>query len=305
VHDVALETIGGVRYIGFSTDEPDLERLSRLSVAYALFARESEALVPVEMPNPHVFDDDLLSIQRYTGKTNEHFTKLLVNLTAANASFGDRVTLLDPLAGRGTTLHQAALYGWDALGVEVDTKDFEAYRTFFITWLKNKRLPHKAKEDAVRVGNGPKQSRLTVEFAADRAAFDAGTGQRVAMINGDARDADRYFKNNSVDLIVADLPYGVRHGAATKQSTVRERSPLELVESCLHSWTTALRSRGAIGLAFNTHTCQRQSLVRLLDDAGLEVRDDGAYAHFAHRVDQSINRDLVVARRAVSTARDA
>ena len=38
-----------------------------------------------------------------------------------------RLTVFDPLCGRGTTLNQALMYGYDAAGLDVDGKDFEAY----------------------------------------------------------------------------------------------------------------------------------------------------------------------------------
>ena len=38
-------------------------------------------------------------------------------------------------------------------------------------------------------------------------------------------------------------------------------------------------------------------LIELLAGAGLQVRDEGAWREFAHRVDQAITRDLAVAVR--------
>ena len=47
----------------------------------ALFERDGDALRPVELPRRDRFDDDLLTILKYPGKTNELFTKLLLNVT--------------------------------------------------------------------------------------------------------------------------------------------------------------------------------------------------------------------------------
>ena len=41
--------------------------------------------------------------------------------------------MLDPLCGRGTTLNQALTYGYDAAGIDLDGKDFEAYSAFLQT----------------------------------------------------------------------------------------------------------------------------------------------------------------------------
>ncbi len=37
------------------------------------------------------FDDDLLTIQKYSGKTNEQFTKLLLNVTVLASSFAPQM----------------------------------------------------------------------------------------------------------------------------------------------------------------------------------------------------------------------
>ena len=58
--------------------------------------------------------------------------------------------MLDPLCGRGTTLNQALMYGYDGLGVETDGKDVDAYAAFLRTWLKRKRLKHTAEMVPVR-----------------------------------------------------------------------------------------------------------------------------------------------------------
>ena len=78
------------------------------------------------------FDDDLITIPKYAGKTNEQFTKLLLNVTLLCSASADRMLdrrlrVLDPLCGRGTTLNQALTYGYDVAGIDLDGKDFEAY----------------------------------------------------------------------------------------------------------------------------------------------------------------------------------
>lgn len=279
--DIATTSIAGRDYLTFTSDE-SVDAAARLSVAFALFERTADALRPVALPTVNRYDDDLVTIQRYTGKTNESFTKLLVNVTTSAMT---APTLFDPMAGRGTTLHQAVLYGWDAVGVEIDKKDCEAYRTFFTTWLKNKRLPHKAITD---------KTRLRVTFGPDRRSFDAG-GQSVEMINGDCRALGGLVKRNGVDVIVCDLPYGVRHGS--EGAATRQRSPLALVEESLDGWRSVLRPGGAVGLSFNTLTCPRDALSGVLERAGFDVHDEAPYLALAHRVDQSINRDVVVTRR--------
>ena len=50
----------------------------------------------------------------------------------------------------GTTLNQALMYGYDAAGIDLDRKDFDAYAAFLGTWLKRKRLKHQLDIHPVR-----------------------------------------------------------------------------------------------------------------------------------------------------------
>lgn len=52
---------------------------------------------------------------------------------------------------------------------------------------------------------------------------------------------------------------------------------------------------GALGLSWNTLGLAREDLAGHLADAGLVVQEGGAWERFAHRVDSSIRRDLIVA----------
>src|SRR5579872_1552662 len=80
--------------------------LSNLSSTFALFEVDGDgAFRPRAVTSLAFYDSDLLSIQRYAGKTNEQFTHLLVNVAlAASSAAAERaraglpVRLLDPLA---------------------------------------------------------------------------------------------------------------------------------------------------------------------------------------------------------------
>src|SRR3954465_501090 len=144
VTDVDAEAIGGVEYLTFDADllPRDVAYLSNMSAAYALFERAGDDLLrPVELTPLARYDSDLITIPKYAGKTNEQFTKLLLNLTllasaSARRMLDGHLVVGDFLAGRGTTLNQALMYGYDAVGVELDPKDVEAYKLFLQTWLK-------------------------------------------------------------------------------------------------------------------------------------------------------------------------
>src|SRR5690606_37286159 len=158
VHDIEERDVGGVPYVTFSADElteQDIRLLSNMSSLYALFQFEGDLLRPVALQPLDLFGSDLLTIQKYSGKTNEYFTKLLLNVTAmASDSPMDLVTgrprVFDPMCGRGTTLNQAMMYGLDAAGMDIDGKDFDSYAAFIKTWLRNNRVKHKAEIANVR-----------------------------------------------------------------------------------------------------------------------------------------------------------
>lgn len=292
LHDIDVTELGGVPYVTFS-GTPDAEVLavvSNLSVLYALYEREGDVLRPVAPARLDRWDDDLVTIQRYPGRTNEQLTRLVLNLAVAagpgaRGFAGERVRVLDPLCGRGTTLNVATLCGYDAAGIDLDRKDIDAYLHFFTTWLKDKRAKHTSK----RTGG-----RTTIAFAADRDAQKASEGQEVVAVADDTRKAVEHLGKSSVDVIVTDLPYGVQHGST---AGALRRSPADLLTAALPVWRSVLKPGGAIGLAWNTKVLPRDEVVGALDAAGLTVVSGGPFERFAHRVDQAIERDVVVARK--------
>jgi SAM-dependent methyltransferase len=306
VREIGDAEIGGVRYVTFDADElteHDARLLANLSSVYALFAVEGALLRPVPLHRLDRFDDDLITILKYAGKTNEQFTKLLLNVTLLSSAFAPemltrRFAVLDPLCGRGTTLNQALMYGFDACGCDIDRRDVEAYAVFIQRWLKDKRLKHQAVFAPVRRNRQVVARRLTVTLAATREEYKAGDVQRLDVVDAETTRLLEFFRPASADLVVADLPYGVQHasrsGAAAK---TRARGPLDLLAEAAPVWATALRPGGALGISWNTFVAGRQDAARALAAAGLRVRDDGAYLRFRHPVDQAIRRDILVARK--------
>ena len=290
---IVEERLGGVPYVLFeaSLTREDVAYLSNLSSAYALFEIVGDLLRPVELSPLAWFDDDLITIPKYAGKTNEQFTKLLLNLTLLASSRADRMldgslTVLDPLCGRGTTLNQALMYGYDAIGIERDGKDVDAYAAFLRTWLRRKHLKHQADLHPVR-----RDRRLVAR------RFEAALGgrQTVTMFHADTLDARQFLKARCADVIVADAPYGVAHGSHAGGGLSRD--PLALLRSAVPVWVELLRTGGAVGLSWNTHVAKRSDAARVLADHGLSIVDDPGYGDLEHRVDQAINRDVLVARR--------
>lgn len=297
-----VERIAGRDYLCLDGDDENrlAALVARSSAPYAMFAREDgdPRLRPVEMPEAGRYSDDLVTIPKYTGKTNEQFTTLLTNVTLAASAKPRLLTegrgrLLDPICGRGTTLSLALLRGFDAFGVDVDRGDVEAYSTFLRTWARNHRLPHTHSFAPVRRNKRTIAERLDLEIATDRAEQKAGASQHLSVVVADTTAVSEFLTPGSMDVVVGDLPYGVAHGSHRGHDLQRRAD--QLVESAMPTWAAMLRSGGALGLSFNTKTLRRELVEQACAAAGLRLADYGE--QFAHRVDASIVRDLVVAVR--------
>jgi len=293
--------IGGVPYVSVTGDltEADLRHLGNVSTALALFERvDADLLRPVGLERLDCLDDDLLTILKYQGKTNEVFTKLLLNVTAASSAAGrriltDRLRVLDPMCGRGTTLNQALMYGWHACGIDLDERDFDAYAAFLPRWLKDKRLKHTADTARLRREGRTVGRRFDARFATSKQAWADGDVVQAGLLLADTRETALLLKARSVDVVVTDAPYGVQHGS--RSGAGLRRRPLDLLAEALPGWVAVLRPGGAVGIAVNVRTCPRSDALALLAEAGLEPLDGPAYRGFEHRVDQAIVRDVVVA----------
>jgi SAM-dependent methyltransferase len=320
---VEAAEIGGVPYVSFEIDdlsERDARLLANLSSLYALFRVETdsagEALRPVPLHRLDRLDDDLITILKYPGKTNEQFTKLLLNVTLLSSAFAPemltrRFTVLDPLCGRGTTLNQALMYGFDAYGTDTDRRDVEAYAIFIQRWLKDKRLKHQADFTPVRRNHQTVARRLQASFAASKDDYKAGDVQHLDVVDVETSRLLEFFKPDSADLVVADLPYGVQHGSRAggqgRTGTGRDggrpggagptRNPLDLLAEAAPVWARALRPGGALGISWNTFVAKREDAAQAVAAAGLDVLDGAPYGDFRHRVDQAILRDILVARK--------
>jgi hypothetical protein len=294
---LAPATIAGVGYVTFSTDaltDRDLAFLANASAAYALYERRGDLLAPVELIRLDQFDDDLLTIQKYAGKTNEQFTKLLLNVTLlsrrdASTLLDGRLRVLDPLCGRGTTLNQVLTYGHDAAGIDLDGRDYEAYLGFLRTYLQRKKIKHKIEESPVRREHKVVARRMTVRIGDDRAA----SAQTLDVVNADTVRAGAFFRPASFDALVTDAPYGVQHGSTGPKGL--RRNPLDLLQEAAPVWAGLLRGGGALGMSWNVHVAGRDDAASVLEEAGLVVKEGGPYERLRHRVDQSILRDILIA----------
>ena len=303
VESARLESIGGVDYLVLEAAAelagPSLEAVANLSSLHALFGVEGELLRPITIAPRTVMDEDVTTIQRYSGKTNEAFTHLLVNVALAESGAfqrllaGERIALLDPACGRGTSLNRSVVYGMDAHGIEVDQRDVEAYTTFILTWLKDKRLKHQLEQAKLRKGRETPAHRITVTYGRGK---DRTSHRVVDIIHDDTRGARAHLRSRTMDVLVCDLPYGVQHGSQPDAGRW-DRGPAGLLRQALPVWADLLRPGGAMALAWNRHTLARAELASLVEGSGLELRTPADDDAFVHRVDRSILRDVLVAAR--------
>jgi hypothetical protein len=296
--------IGGVDYLVVDTAEAlgpsELDVLSNLSSLHAAFEqREDDLLAPLPLRRRAVLDGDIVTIQRYAGKTNEALTHLLVNLALAESGAfgrlvdGERLTLLDPACGRGTTLNRAALYGMDAIGIELDQRDVEAYTVFLLTWLKDKRLKHKLEQAKLRKGRDNPAHRITVTYGEGK---DRSTHRVIDVIHDDTTEARSHLKARCADLLACDLPYGVQHGSQQAGGSL-DRGPGGLLRAALPVWFDLLRPGAAMALSWNRKTLGRPKLAELVERVGFELRAPADDDSFVHRVDKAILRDVLIAAR--------
>jgi len=328
VTDVRPTSIAGVPYLEISLDGPPrAEVLGQLASVHALFCPEGALLRPVPLTRTERFDDDLLSIPKYPGKTNEQLTRVLLNITLASTAWAPdmasrRFSVLDPMAGRGTTLSWALSLGHDAAGVEIEGREVEAYSTFLRTYLRRKRVKHQIDLHPVRRGGKHVADLLEAQLSADKDAYRAGERQSLELYVADTMSTGDLFGRRRFEAIVTDAPYGVAHGSRSGgagaghgaghgagrgvghgagrgvgRGAGRDRSPAAILAAAIPGWASVLRTGGALGIAWNTHGLARQDLAQICADAGLAVCDDGPYLELAHRVDAGIHRDLLVARK--------
>lgn len=308
--DIKIIEIENIRYLSFEADnellEDDLLILSHLSFVFAIYILEKNAdkvlLVPVKKGEYQYLDDKIGSLLKYPGKTNELFTRMMINvaLLSSNFSYSDKIKLLDPVSGKGTTLFEGAVFGYDVYGIDIEPKSIHDATVFFKKYLEKERVKHtfvkrqilgKSKSEAISINE--------FVFSGSKEDFKAQENLKtLGLVCGNSHDAYKYFKKEMFNIIVGDLPYGIYHGNTTdKRKPSITRNPSELLNDCLPEWLMVLKKGGVVVVAWNSFVVSRFKLSKIFTNNGFEVLSSPIYDEFEHMVDKSIKRDILVAKK--------
>ena len=301
--NIRTAQIGGVTYILFDCDNEitpaAVQMLSRMSFVYAIFRYQLDSLVPVTISPNFYLAPELSTILKYTGKTNELFTRMMLNLVLLQINnLSESLNILDPLAGKGTTLYESLILGHNAYGVEVDSKPAHESAVYLKKYLETAKLKHTTHTEKISgVGDGRKFTSTRHQISVTRTKGESA--RQYEMLDGDTRYMPTFFRKNFFHAIVADLPYGVQHGSKAGSKGIKKtqggsitRNALGLVKESLPGWVRVLKPGGVIALAWNLFLISRAEMAELLMASGFKVVDFGEC--FAHRVDQAIDRDVIV-----------
>lgn len=256
--------------------------LARRSWLQAAFTPVGEALRPIEVNPDFELPEALVWGAKYRGKTNELVTQLALNVALAVSDVGPGVKpkVLDPMAGRGTTLLWAARYGLDARGIELDRRALDDLQRHVKRQCKLHRIKHTTSRGFVGARNKQGVGRF-VQY---------GLGSTtVKLVAGDSRDAPRLLAGERFTMVVTDLPYGVQHTGPGGT-----RNPVEVLAACADGWFASLRPGGALVMVFNALQPRRAALIEPFTAAGFVPHPFSA----AHRMSESILRDFAVFTRA-------
>ena len=298
--DAALErcTIAGQTALYFEAGEREREAMdlcAGLSSLYMVCSGSANGpLYPVRGRRPADIGEDISGILKYKGKTNEMFTRALINVarySGAFASSAERLALLDPVCGRGTTLLEGLNAGYEPWGIDINKKDAAEFETFIKSYFTHNRLKHSIEAGSLTCDGKPCRE-LRIAVAPTQAEWRDGEKRALRYITGDTLLADKLLPKRLFPLIAGDLPYGVQHAPGGGA-----RSLVQFAEKAIPVWARLLAPGGAMALSFNTYTLKRSALLDIMRGCGLGVCEGGAYDSMEHWVEQAVNRDVVVAVR--------
>lgn len=291
VDGVTPVRLGNHDYLKFQLDTIEdastLQTLATLAMTDAYFhyydridSVDGPFLKPLDVPVEYFLPESLVATRRYRGKTNEVFTQFMCNVARYSSAYQktpwNKMTLLDPLAGGGTTLFVGLMLGADVAGVEQDKVVVDGTIAFLKQYMKEARIATNFRVDPLK--NVGKRWFITLDKSV-----------RCVVGRGDTSDVQHFVNGlKRPQVIVTDLPYGIQHRAAWQAMLV----------TALPAWAEVLADGGALAFSWNATGFSRADMIDLVQEVSdFKVLNDAPYNQLAHRVDRVIKqRDVIVAR---------
>ncbi len=288
--DCTLVDLTGIAYVKsrFTNDlnTKELEELGRFAMTSAHFesfdaldGMVGPFLRPFATGFRPCFPPEFVSARRYRGKTNELLTQFMCNLARASSGYASvpwtDLRVFDPLAGGGTTLFTALLFGAEAAGVEQDAQAVSTTAGYIRQFCQEQRIRYVEKPERLRK-------------LGKRWTFTLGDNlpRRCILAQGDTAQSVELLAGFKPHLIVTDLPYGIQHKGQIAH----------LLSTALPVWLSVLPKNGAIVISWDATRFPREEMIDAVDGASNgTVLNDGAYARLAHRVDRVIKRRDILA----------
>lgn len=280
---VSSSRCGPLQFLEVELPLTEAKTLMRLSCAQGLFVEGPRGqLTPLAEEGGFALPEALVWGNKYRGKTHELVTQLAINLALAYGEAGPKTApaLLDPMAGRGTTLMWASRYGLEAYGIELERDALEHFQRDVKRQTKLHKVKHKEHKGVI----GPRKSPTGRFFELSWAE----TNTSARLIIGDSLKAEALTAGKRFSYLVCDLPYGVQFSGYGGQ-----RSPLKALEERAQAWADRLLPGGVMVLIFNALQPKRAELIERFEGVGLSALPFEA----PHRMSESILRDLLVLKK--------
>lgn len=295
-----IEQIGGTDFFIFDSPELSQEELSflaPLSCTYLWARREGAALLPLTRPGEKYLPGEMAEVLKYKGKINAAFTMLMLNLARAESAFAREkrpLTVLDPMCGKGTTLYCALEQGMNAVGIDRDRKDLKEAMDFVNRSLQMQRVKHSLAQSSRSVPKGSAVPEAVYTLADTKEHYQAGDTRTLRFLLSDTCQAGALLRKEPVELLVADLPYGIQHAP---ENGGKPESFEQLMKRALPSWREAVKPGGVMAVSFNSYTLPKKHLAQWALHAGWEPLTASPLDDLEHYVEQAVNRDLLLCLR--------
>lgn len=280
-------------------NEAILSALHKLSSVYVIFQiHDNQLLQSLNEGKRTYFKDDLASILKYSGKTNEDFTKMMINVGVFSSDFAHLhhtpLSVLDPMCGKGTTLYKSLIMGYHSAGIDVDKEAILEIQKYLKRYLKYHLYKHEGNHQTISLSGNKKGTKFNFFTADTKENYKAKDQRVIQFAHGDTREINRFYKKDQFHVFVTDLPYGVQH-ASTEHKKHLDMAKL-LLETA-PEWYKVLKKGGVGVIAYNTYHISRAEIEEAFIGAGFKVLSEKPYHDFEHWVEQAVNRDIVVVKK--------